>query len=142
MSTLEFRFKLVYTPNVWDMVLESNMTFDNFIDYINNEINLRLFNIHPQYYVEIVPAYNYINIYPELAPAIEHSNIKTIGENFKPKTASFYLRPVHPITKKFIRRNNYYISPNFTMPNTPDISRSNTPDNTRPNTPELFPETI
>lgn len=119
--TLQFNFKLVYTSNTWELNFDREMTTAEFITHINNDTNLRqLFNIHDQYHIDIVQSGNLINIQPELAPPILASFTETIGEKFNPRTTSFYLRPVHPITEEFIRRYDYSDSPNYTQLNTPE----------------------
>ncbi len=120
--TLRFDFKLVFTSHVWSLDIEESMNTADFITYINNDTNLRqLFNIHEHYHIDIVKAGSVAYRQPELAPPILASFIETVGEKFNPRTTSFYLRPVHPITEEFIRRDDYSVAPNYTQPPTPEI---------------------
>jgi hypothetical protein len=117
--TLRFTFKLAFTTNVWQLDIDSSMTTAEFITYINKDTNMRqLFNIHEYYHIDIVKAGNSMYRQAELAPSIMVSFTETIGEHFNPNSTSFYLRPVHPITKEFIRRDDYSVAPNYTQPST------------------------
>jgi hypothetical protein len=119
--TLQFTFKLVFTANVWQLDIDSSMTTAEFITYINEDTNLRqLFNIHQHYHIDIVKAGNIMYRQAELAPSIMVSFSETVGEKFNPQSTSFYLRPVHPITEEFIRRDDYSVAPNYTQPSTPE----------------------
>ena len=119
--TLRFTFKLVFTTNVWQLDIDSSMTTAEFITYINEDTNLRqLFNIHEHYHIDIVQTGNLRYRQAELAPPIMVSFSETVGEKYDPQTTSFYLRPVHPITEEFIRRDDYSIAPNYTQPTTPE----------------------
>ena len=119
-GTLRFTFKLVFTPNVWHLDIDSSMTTAEFITYINEDTNLRqLFNIHEHYHIDIVKAGNKTCGYAELAPSIVVSISETVGGKFDPNTTSFYLRPVNPITEEFIRRDDYSVAPNYIHPTTP-----------------------
>jgi hypothetical protein len=110
--TLRFYFKLVYTTKTWELDIDSSMKIIDFIEYVNKNSGLRpLFNIHEQYYIEIVKADTNINGDSEMGPAIENTNI-TIGEKFNPRFDAFYIRPVISSTREFIRSNDYSIMSN------------------------------
>ena len=107
-NTLRFTFKLVYTTNVWQTDVDISMSTAEFITRINQDRHLRqLSNIHQQYHIELVKTGNAMYKQSELAPSIVGSFSETIGENFTQQTASIYIRPVHPITLEFTRRDDY-----------------------------------
>lgn len=108
MTTLTFTFKLVYTENVWHISLDSSMTIAQFLTYMNEDAIRQLMNIHDYYHIQIVKAGECGS---ELAPAIEASYTKTIAHLFHPSNTSFYVRPVHPVTEEFVRRNQYLVMP-------------------------------
>jgi hypothetical protein len=118
--TLRFTFKLVFTTNVWQLDIDSSMTTADLITWINEPEMRQLFNIHDRYHIDIVQTGNLRYRQAELAPPIMVSFSETVGEKYDPQTTSFYLRPVHPITEEFIRRDDYSIAPNYTQPTTPE----------------------
>lgn len=129
-QTLRFTFKLVFTSNVWELDIDSSMSTADFITWINTPEMFTMFNINEHYHIDIVQSGNYNYGQPELAPSIMASFTETVDEKFHPRNTSFYLRPVHPITEEFIRRNDYSIAPNYTQPTTtPEIEASITPLN-------------
>ncbi len=112
-QTLRFYFKLVYTSKTWELDIDSSMKIVDFIQYVNKNSGLRpLFNIHEQYYIEIVKTNSNTNGDSEMGPEIENSNYITIGEKFNPRFDAFYIRPVISSTREFIRSNDYSIMPN------------------------------
>ncbi len=118
--TLRFTFKLVFTANVWQLDIDSSMTTADLITWINDPEMRSIFNIHDHYHIDIVQTGNLRYGQAELAPPIMVSFTETVGEKFNPQTTTFYLRPVHPITEEFIRRDDYSIAPNYTQPITPE----------------------
>jgi hypothetical protein len=119
--TLRFTFKLVFTANVWQLDIDSSMTTADLITWINEPEMRSIFNIHDHYHIDIVQTGNLRYGQAELAPPIMVSFTETVGEKFNPQTTTFYLRPVHPITEEFIRRDDYSIAPNYTQPITPEM---------------------
>ena len=143
--TLRFTFKLVYTTNVWHLDIDSSMTTVDLITWINEPEMRQLFNIHEHYHLDIVKTGNFTHGHAELAPSIMVSFSETVGEKYHPDTTAFYLRPVHPITEEFIRRDDYSVAPNYTQPTTPEPEPSTemevtiTPLNNETNLDEINP---
>ena len=110
-NTLLFYFKTVYTTNVWELDVNSDISTADFVDWINSSECHILFNIHKEYYIQVIESG--INIYgdSELGDPIMVSYSDTFGQRFNPKFTSFYLRPVDPNTQEFIRRNDYSVAP-------------------------------
>jgi len=114
--TLRFYFKLVYTSHTWNLDVNSDMSSADFITWINKPEMHVLFNIHEQYYIQVVETNSNTHGDAEMAPSIVASVSDTIGQRFNPRNNAFYLRPVHPITEEFIRRDDYSTAPNYTQP--------------------------
>ena len=131
--TLRFYFKLVYTSHTWNLDVNSDMSSADFITWINKPEMHVLFNIHEQYHIQVVETNSSPNGYPEMGNPIMVSFSDTIAQRFNPRTNAFYLRPVHPITEEFIRRDDYSIAPNYARP---EITRHTS----TPETPEIINE--
>jgi len=115
---MRFYFKVVYTSITKELDIDRSMSVSDFILNMN-ETWRSYFNIHEHYHIQIVATGNKINGDCELAPPIE-ATYETVGERFNSRNVAFYLRPVHPITEEFIRRDDYSVAPNYTQPTTPD----------------------
>jgi len=102
MPSTRYYFKIVYTSIAHDLLIDDEMTVAQLIHNMN-ECWRSLFNIHKDYDIEVVASGNAAC---ELAPPIEPST-QIVKDKFNPKTTAFYLRPVHPITEEFIRRDDY-----------------------------------
>jgi hypothetical protein len=127
--TLRFYFKIVYTANTWELDVNANTRIADFIAWINTPEGHELFNIHEQYHIQVVDTNSVTSGNAEMAPSIIPSFSDTIGERFNPRNNAFYLRPVHPITEEFIRRDDYSTAPNYTQPEIPrNTSRQETPE--------------
>ena len=113
--TLRFYFKLVYSSNTWELDINSEMSTADFVIWINKHEMRALFNIHEQYHIQVIKT-STSEMPAELGPPIMVSYSDTFGQRFNPKFTSFYLRPVHPITEEFIRRDDYSVAPNYTDP--------------------------
>lgn len=111
-STLIFYVKIVYTNISRYIEVNSSMTVMDFIANINTVWRSQ-FNIHHFYNIQVVATGNRSNGDGELAPRILPS-IETMGNTFDDKTTAFYLRPVHPTTGEFERRESYQFSPDDT----------------------------
>lgn len=128
--TLRFYFKIVYTSLTWDLDINSNMCTADFINWINSDDCHRLFNIHEQYHIQVVETNSNRNGDAEMGNPIMVSFSDTIAQRFNSRNTAFYLRPVHPITEEFIRRDDYSIAPNYARPEIPR-------NNSTPETPEI-----
>lgn len=95
---MKFNYKLVYTPNVQSIEIESCKTISNLITELKTK-SRELFNININYDIEIVEAGN-----DEMSPKLEPSQI-TLQEKYGDKCISFYIRPV--IRGVFIRSMDY-----------------------------------
>ena len=108
--------KICYTDITKEYSVQENITISDFLEFANTTIKPSL-NINDSYDIDIVNVGNLVNGDAELAPPIEPRYDQTLGERYRDiinsyKTISFYVRPVHPITREFIRRENYSIQPN------------------------------
>lgn len=104
--TMALYCKVPYTNIYNTFYVQSNMTITEFLEYANINIKTQL-EISREYDVEVVQTGNNINGDAELAPAIEPSYDVTLEDKFGEfyntyKIISFYIRPVHPITREFI----------------------------------------
>ena len=111
--TLRFYFKIVYTSHAWNLDINSNMSTADFVNWINSDDCHILFNIHDKYHIQVVETNITSNGDAEMGQPIMVSDSDTIAERFNPRGTSFYLRPVHPVTEEFIRRDDYSIAPNY-----------------------------
>lgn len=109
MSYKRFYFKVVYTNITKVLEINTEITIDYLISSING-IYRQDFNIHPNYYIHIVPTGNLTHGDAELGPEIVRSRDR-VCEKFDPSNTSFYIRPVHPGTQEFIRRDDYSTNP-------------------------------
>lgn len=86
---MKFNYKLVYTPNVQSIEIESCKTISNLITELKTK-SRELFNININYDIEIVEAGN------EMSPKLEPSEM-TLEEKYGKKYnfISFYIRMVN-----------------------------------------------
>jgi len=112
----------------------------DFVNWINSDDCHRLFNIHDQYHIQVVETNSNRNGDAEMGNPIMVSFSDTIAQRFNSRNTAFYLRPVHPITEEFIRRDNYSIAPNYerpeininnSTPETPEINEQSNSDDAR-----------
>jgi hypothetical protein len=75
------------------------------MEYVNVEVRNNL-NINSRYDIELVEVGKPDG---ELAPCMEPRNDETLLQrcNGSPKLMAYYARPIHPITREFVRRDNY-----------------------------------
>lgn len=103
--------KIAFTEKTATFTVQSNMTIAEFLEYANTNFRTDL-NIHDSYDIELVQIGNIINGLPELAPPVEPRYDETLETRYSHiydscNLISFYIRPVHPITREFIRRTDY-----------------------------------
>jgi len=92
-----FRFKLAYTEQTQNYIINSNISVRNFIETIKNNVK-RDFNLRDNEIIEIIEACNPNNINgidAEMAPALGPTNasVKQIFGN-RHNNISFYIRVV------------------------------------------------
>ena len=113
-QAVNFEFKLVYSSQSWVFRIRRILTVNQFINEVVNTQEFRsLVDINSFYHIDVVASGNNINGDAELAPPISGTSEKFI-DVFNPRYTSFYIRPVHPITREFIRKNTYHFRPDET----------------------------
>lgn len=108
---LKIYLKVAYTGITQDIIVDSSMTISQFMSLINN-YKTEYFQIHKNYCVEIIESGNNINGDAELAPVL-YSSEESLEEKYGNTQSSiaFYIRPINPETKQFIRGIDYSINP-------------------------------
>jgi hypothetical protein len=103
--------KIPFTEVTGTFRVQSNMTITQFLEYANADIRNNL-NIHSYYAIEVVQTGK-----PgvELAEAIEPTHEQTLEERYgniynAGNLVAFYIRPVNPVTREFIRRVDYSLA--------------------------------
>ena len=110
-KNIDIYCKIAFTEQTATFTVQSNMTIAEFLEYANTYFRNDL-NIHESYDIELVQTGNIINGLPELAPPVEPRYDQTLETRYShiyalDNLVSFYVRPVHPITREFIRRPDY-----------------------------------
>lgn len=100
--------KIPFTDITGMFTLQSNMTIAEFIEHANTNFRNNL-NIHSSYDIEVVQTGNRD---AELALPIETTTTQTLEQRYghiynAGNIVAFYIRPVNPVTREFIRRVNY-----------------------------------
>ena len=110
---IEVYCKIAYSEINDIFNVPKNLTISNFINYANSTIRNR-FHIHSSYDIEVIEigdhTYNCPN---ELIPKMEENHNQTMYEKYghlynRNCLMAFYIRPVNPVTREFIRRENYH----------------------------------
>lgn len=110
---IEVYCKIAYSKINDIFNVPKNLTISNFINYANSTIRNR-FHIHSRYDIEVIEigdhTYNCPN---ELIPKMEENHNQTMYEKYghlynRNRLMAFYIRPVNPVTREFIRRENYH----------------------------------
>jgi hypothetical protein len=103
-TTVMIYFKIPYTDITHTCVVNNRLTTLQLIDYVNVDVRNNL-NINPRYDIELVEVGKPDG---ELAPCVEPRNDETLLQRYhSPNMIAYYARPVHPITREFVRRDNY-----------------------------------
>jgi hypothetical protein len=104
-NTIQVYFKIPFTDITTTCVVDTGLTTTQFINYVNVEVRNKL-NINSRYDIEIVEAGNPGG---EFASYMEARDDQTLLQRFNiiNKLIAFYARPVIPITREFIRQNDY-----------------------------------
>ena len=104
-NTVTIYFKIPYTDITTTCVVDNSLTTLQLMDYVNVDVRNNL-NINPRYDIELVEVGQRAG---ELATCMEPRNDETLLQrcNGSSKLMAFYARPVHPITREFVRRDNY-----------------------------------
>jgi hypothetical protein len=105
-STFQFYFKIPFTEITTFVEIQKCLTTNEFLEYVNIEVRNNL-NINSKYDIEVVDAGKPNG---ELAYCMEPRYDETLLQRYgNVKTIiACYARPVHPITREFIRRDNYF----------------------------------
>ena len=104
-DTFQMYFKIPFTEITTKQRVPCNITTSDFKLYVNTYIRAIL-NINAQYYIEVVPIGKPEG---ELAPFMETRDFETLSQLYNSVNTliGFYIRPVNPITREFIRFDNY-----------------------------------
>ena len=104
-NTVMIYFKIPFTDITTTCVVDNTLSTLQLMDYVNVDVRNNL-NINPRYDIEIVEVGQLAG---ELAPCMEPRIDETLLQrcNGSPKLMVYYARPVHPITREFVRRDNY-----------------------------------
>ena len=106
-NTIQVYFKIPFTEITTTCVVNCNLTTNELLEYVNTDVRNNL-NINSRFDIELVDTGKPGG---ELATCMEPRYDETLLQryNIVNKTISFYARPVHPITREFIRQENYSI---------------------------------
>ncbi len=98
-------FKIPFTDITTSCVVDNSLTTLEFMNFVNMDVRNNL-NINPRYDIELVEVGKPAG---ELAPCMEPRIDETLLQRYNgsPKLIAYYARPVHPITREFVRRDNY-----------------------------------
>lgn len=104
-NTIQVYFKIPFTDITTTCTVDCSLTTLEFIDYVNADVRNNL-NINSRYDIELVDTGKPGG---ELAQCMEPRNDVTLLQRYNNvnKLIAFYARPIHPITREFIRRDNY-----------------------------------
>jgi hypothetical protein len=104
-NTIQVYFKIPFTEITTTCNVDCSLTTLEFMNYVNSDIRYNL-NIHSRYYIELVDTGKPGG---ELATCMEPRYDETLLQRYNRmnKVIAFYTRPVHPITREFVRRDNY-----------------------------------
>lgn len=105
MSGRTYTFKVVYKPDTDTFYVAKAWNIVETLEHLTNWARTR-FNIANCYDIEVVVPGNFARGEPELAPSINESVTCKFVEKFA-HVNTFYLRPVHPITRGFVYCNDY-----------------------------------
>ena len=104
-NTIQVYFKIPFTDITTTCVVDCSLTTLEFMDYVNSDVRNNL-NINSRYDIELVDIGKRGG---ELATCMEPRYDETLLQRYNRmnKVIAFYARPVHPITREFVRRDNY-----------------------------------
>ena len=103
MNTIILYCKIPFTEITGKFKIQSSLTISQFLEYVNIHIRNKL-NINQIYDIEVVEVDS-----GELGVSIQSNDEETINQRYKIINGCFvcYIRPVHPITRVFVRKNDY-----------------------------------
>jgi hypothetical protein len=101
--TINLYCKIPFTETTGIFKIRNNLTISELLEYVNVHVRNKL-NIDKSYNIEVVEVE-----LGELGDPIETDNKQTLPQVYRNinNCLVFYIRPVHPITKVFIRKNDY-----------------------------------
>jgi hypothetical protein len=104
-NTIKVYFKIPFTVITTTRIVSSSLTTNEFLEYVNTYVRNNL-NINSRYDIELVDTGKPGG---ELATCLEPRNDETLLQRYNRvnQVIAFYARPVHPITREFVRRDNY-----------------------------------
>lgn len=105
---MEFYCKIPFTENTCKINVNSNLTIVEFLEYVDSIIKNNL-NINSKYDIILVEMGQPRD---ELDRPIEPSYDQTLERRYGTiynmgMSVGFYVRPINPITRDYIRRENY-----------------------------------
>jgi len=102
-STIDLYCKIPFTETTGIFKIQNCLTISQFLEYVNHDVRNKL-NINQIYDIEVIEVE-----LGELGIPMETNNQQTICERYRITNNCFvcYVRPVDPITKVFVRKNDY-----------------------------------
>jgi hypothetical protein len=100
---IEVYFKIPFTEMTKIFKIKNNLTITEFLKYVNVYVRNQ-FNINDNYVIEVVDS-----DLGELGVSIQTNTNQTIYERYGniKSSLTYYLRPVHSVTKVFVCKNDY-----------------------------------
>ncbi len=100
---IEVYFKIPFTEDTKIFKIQNNLTITEFLEYINVYVRNQ-FNINDNYLIEVVDS-----DLGELGVPIQMNINQTLYERYGniKSSLTYYIRPIHPITKLFVCKNDY-----------------------------------
>jgi hypothetical protein len=103
LKIIEVYFKIPFTEDIKIFKIQNNLTITQFLEYVNVHVRKQI-NINDNYLIEVVDS-----DLGELGIPIQSNNNQTLYQRYgNIKTSlTYYIRPIHPVTKVFVCKNNY-----------------------------------
>jgi len=104
-NTIGVYFKIPYTEITTLLRIPISLTIRQFLEYVDTNLPRINLNIHPRYRIQVVETGKPGG---ELAVEMEPRDDQTLLERYgNNNIIAFYVRPINPITREFIRSDNY-----------------------------------
>jgi len=102
-NTIELYCKIPFTETTGTFQIQNNLTISQFLDYVNCQVRNK-FKINQSYEIEVIEVE-----LGELGCPIERNDELTLHQRYRIINNCFvcYVRPVDPISRVFIRKNDY-----------------------------------
>lgn len=98
-------FKIPYTEITTLLRIPNNLTIRQFLEYVDNDLPRINLNIHQRYSIQVVETGKPGGeLAVEMEPRDDQTLLQRYGNN---NSIAFYVRPVEPSTRQFIRSDIY-----------------------------------